>query len=104
MQKKMSEEQSIGLLNESIAAEKSATVTSYVQQVRQGVSAETIERIREEVRQKKRQDKLRELRKKKKVLTIFTPFELRTAKRIRTEIGLNGGPDQQSSEYEPLWL
>jgi hypothetical protein len=71
--------------------------------VRQGVSLEEIEKIREEVRLKKRQDKLRELRKKKKILTIFTPFELRTSKRIRIEQEMSGA-GQQTTEYEPLWL
>ena len=51
---------------------------------------------------KKRQQKLRDLRKKKKTLTIFTPFELRTSKRIRVEA------EQMSTKaecsYEPLWL
>jgi hypothetical protein len=58
--------------------------------------------LREEVAIKKRQKKLRELRKKKKTLTIFTPFELRTAKRIRIE---TEQMDQtETSIYEPLWL
>jgi hypothetical protein len=68
----------------------------------QGVSEEERQRLREEVAIKKRQRKLQELRKKKKTLTIFTPFELRTAKRIRIE---SEKMDQsESSTYEPLWL
>lgn len=58
--------------------------------------------MREEVAIKKRQKKLRELRKKKKTLTIFTPFELRTAKRIRIETEQMG--QTETSTYEPLWL
>jgi hypothetical protein len=46
---------------------------------------------------------LRELRKKKKILTIFTPFELRTSKRIRIEQEMSGA-GLQNTEYEPLWL
>ena len=68
----------------------------------QGVSEEERQRLREEVAMKKRQRKLKELRKKKKTLTIFTPFELRTAKRIRIESEKMG--QRESSTYEPLWL
>ena len=68
----------------------------------QGVSEEERQRLREEVAMKKRQRKLKELRKKKKTLTIFTPFELRTAKRIRIEREKMG--QSESSTYEPLWL
>jgi hypothetical protein len=39
----------------------------------------------EEVKAKKRQRKLREIRKRKRILTVFNPFELRTAKRIKIE-------------------
>jgi len=39
----------------------------------------------EEVKAKKRQRKLREIRKRKRTLTVFNPFELRTAKRIKIE-------------------
>ena len=58
--------------------------------------------MREEVAIKKRQRKLQELRKKKKTLTIFTPFELRTAKRIRIESEKMDQSD--STTYEPLLL
>ena len=39
----------------------------------------------EEVKAKKRQRKLREIRKRKGILTVSNPFELRTAKRIKIE-------------------
>jgi hypothetical protein len=70
---------------ESCTIEKSAIASSYVQHVMQSIQSADVQKIREEIQMKKRQDKLRELRKKKKTLTLFTPFELRTAKRMRLE-------------------
>lgn len=67
-----------------------------------GVSEEERHKLKEEVMHKKRQQKLRELRKKKKTLTIFTPFELRTSKRIRIEAEQMGA--KAETTYEPLWL
>ena len=51
---------------------------------------------------KKRQKKLREIRKRKRPLTVFTPFELKTAKRMRLEN--NADADVEKHDYEPLWL
>jgi hypothetical protein len=75
--------------------------SSYVQSVMNQIKAGSSEMLREEVQVKRRQDKLRQLRKRKRTLTAFTPFELRTAKRIRLE---NQQSEQEGKEYEPLWL
>jgi len=64
---------------------KNDLVNSYVQQALSGITEEQKTRIRYEVMQRKRENKMREKKKGKKTLTVFTPFELRTAKRNRIE-------------------
>jgi hypothetical protein len=59
--------------------------SSYVQSVMTHLQSSITETLLQKVKVKKRQDKLREIRKRKRTLTAFTPFELRTAKRIRIE-------------------
>jgi hypothetical protein len=58
----------------------------------------------EEFAKKKREAKLRDIRKNKRTLTVFTPFELRTAKRMRLENELIEKETGQAQPYEPLWL
>ncbi len=77
--------------------------SSYVQSVMSHIQNGS-EGLLQEVKMKKRQDKLRKIRKRKRTLTAFTPFELRTAKRIRLENQRMESESGEKKEYEPLWL